>query len=281
MPEDSADLPSGLSGGPEAVITIGEMIAELRSALGWSQGRLADELGRQSGHPSITREYVSRWEHGKKTPGPYWIGHLAAVFQVPRWTLEECVKRRDMLRLTGAAAAIAAIGGGRTLPPNTEDMFSSIAGGDAGPLTQIQTSYATDMALGRMAAADRPVMWRLARWADDGDTDILRVNAAGILGKAASADFSGMPAAVMLRDRDVRGRWLRALVGRVGTDTGRLSTEVLNPADSGARWCAGWLLAQDGSAAARQALAQALRTDSVTENVRSFGQLLIGENPCS
>ena len=125
------------------------------------------------------------------------------------------------------------------LPPNTEDMFSSIASGDAGPLTQIQTSYATDMALGRMAAADRPVMWRLARWADDGDTDILRVNAAGILGKAASADFSGMPAAVMLRDRDVRGRWLRALVGRVGTDTGRLSTEVLNPADSGARWCAG------------------------------------------
>ena len=191
------------------------------------------------------------------------------------------MRRRDMLRLTGAAAAIAAVGSGKVLPPDTGDMFSSIAAGDPGPLTQIQTSYATDMALGRMAAADRPVMWRLARWADDGDSDILRVNAAGILGKAASADFSGMPAAVMLRDRDVRGRWLRALVGRVGTDTGRLSTEVLNPADSGARWCAGWLLAQDGSAAARQALAQALRTDSVTENVRSFGQLLIGENPCS
>jgi len=131
-----------------------------------------------------------------------------------------------MLRLTGAAAAIAAVGGGKTLPPDTEDMFSSIAAGDAGPLTKIQTSYATDMALGRMAAADRPVMWRLARWADDGDSDILRVNAAGILGKAASSDFSGTPAAVMLRDRDVRARWLRALVGRVGTDTGRLSAEV-------------------------------------------------------
>jgi transcriptional regulator with XRE-family HTH domain len=88
MPEDSAGFPGGLSGGPEQPVSIGEMITELRSALGWSQGRLAGELGRQSGHPSITREYVSRWEHGKKTPGPFWTGHLAAVFQVPRWTLE-------------------------------------------------------------------------------------------------------------------------------------------------------------------------------------------------
>jgi hypothetical protein len=56
---------------------------------------------------------------------------------------------------------------------------------------------------------------------------------------------------------------------------------VLNPDDSGARWCAGWLLARDGSAAARQALAQALRNEPVTENVRAFGLLLNGENPCS
>ena len=280
MPEDSGGFPSGLSGGPEQPVSIGEMIAELRSALGWSQGRLADELGRESGHPSITREYVSRWEHGRKTPGPFWIGHLATVFQVPRWTLEGCVKRRDLLRLTGAAAAIAAVGGGKVLPPDTEDMFSSIAAGDAGPLTQIQTTYATDMALARLAAADRPVMWRLAKWADDGGSDILRVNAAGILGKAASADFSGMPAAVMLRDRNVRGRWLRALVARTGRGTDQLSAEVLNPADSGARWCAGWLLAQDGSPAARQALTRALRSDPVTENVRTFGLLLNGENPC-
>ena len=66
------------------------------------------------------------------------------------------MRRRDMLRLAGAAAAIAAVGSGKVLPPDTEDMFSSIAAGDLGPLTQIQTSYATDMALGRMAAADRP-----------------------------------------------------------------------------------------------------------------------------
>ena len=280
MPEDSAGLPSGLSGGPEAPASIGEVIAGLRCGLGWSQGRLAEELGTVSGHPSITREYVSRWEHGRKVPGPFWIEHLAAVLQVPRWVLEGHVKRRDMLRLTGAAAVGAAIGFG-TPSPNGEELFASIAAGDAGPLAQIQTSYATDLALGRMAAADRPVLWRLARWAEDGGSDILRVNAAGILGKAASQDFSGTPAAVMIRDRDVRGRWMRALTGRVGRDTGKLSAEVLNPHDSGARWCAGWLLAQDGSPAARQALTRALRAEPVTENVRTFGLLLNGENPCS
>ena len=245
----------------------------------WVSGPLADELGKVSGHP-ITREYVSRWEHGRKTPGPFWIGHLAAVLQVPRWALEGHVKRREMLRLTGAAAAVAALGGGKFLPPDSEDLFSSIAAGDARPLAQIQTSHVTDLTLGRLAAADRPVLWRLARWADDGDSDILRVNAAGVLAKTGSLDFAGVPAAVMIRDRDVRARYLHALVARVGQDTDKVAGEALNPRDSGARWCAGWLLARDGSPASRKALATALRNEPVTENVRTFGLLLNGENPC-
>jgi transcriptional regulator with XRE-family HTH domain len=277
--EDIADPPSGLSSGLGAPVSVGEVICQLRSGLGWSQGRLAEELGKVSGHP-VTREYVSRWEHGRKTPGPFWIGHLAAVLQVPRWALEGHVKRRDMLRLTGAAAA-AAMGGGTFPPPDSEDLFSSIAAGDPGPLTQIQTSHATDLALSRMAVADRPVMWRLARWADDGDSDILRVNAAGVLAKTGAMDFTGMPAAVMLRDRDVRARYLRALMARVSRDTGKLAAEALNPRDSGARWCAGWLLARDGGPASRRALAAALRHEPVTENIRTFGLLLNGENPCS
>jgi hypothetical protein len=165
--------------------------------------------------------------------------------------------------------------------PDSKELFASIAAGDPQPLAQIQTSHATDLALGRLAAADRPVMWRLARWADDGDHDILRVNAAGVLAKTGSLDFAGVPAAVLGQDRDVRARYLRAMVARVGRDTERLGAEVLNPDDSGARWCAAWLLARDGSAAARQALAQALRNEPVTENVRAFGLLLNGENPCS
>jgi transcriptional regulator with XRE-family HTH domain len=278
--EDVADSPSGLSSGLEALVSIGEIISELRSGLGWSQGRLAEELGQVSGHPSVTREYVSKWEHGRKVPGPFWIGHLAAVFQVPRWVLEGYVKRRELLWLTGAAAVGAAIGFGGA-SPDGEELFASIAAGDAGPLAQIQTSHATDLALGRMAAADRPVLWRLSRWADDGGSDVLRVNAAGVLAKTAAQDFTGIPATVMVRDRDVRARYLSALIARVGRDTGELASEALNPRDSGARWCAGWLLARDGSPAARRALAAALRSDPVTENVRTFGLLLNRENPCS
>jgi len=72
------------------------------------------------------------------------------------------------------------------------------------------------------------------------------------------------------------------VVARVGQDTDKLAAEALNPADSGARWCAGWLLARDGSASSRKALAAALRNEPVTENVRTFGLLLNGEDPaCS
>jgi hypothetical protein len=166
-------------------------------------------------------------------------------------------------------------------PADYEKHARSIAAGDQQPLAQLQTSHATDLALGRLAAADRPVLWRLARWADDGDSDILRVNAAGVLAKTGHLEFAGFPAEVLGRDRDVRTRYLRAMVARVGRDTGQLCAEVQNPADSGARWCAAWLLARDGSAASKLALARALRTEPVTENVRTIGLLLTGENPCS
>jgi transcriptional regulator with XRE-family HTH domain len=275
--EDIADEPSGLSSGPEAPTSVGEVVFALRSNLGWSQGRLAEELGKVSGHPSITREYVSRWEHGRKIPGPFWIGHLAAVLQVPRWVLEDHVRRRDMLRLTGVAAlgAVTGIAGDSA---DSQELFASIAAGDAQPLARIQTSHATDLALGRLATADRPVMWRLARWADDGDSDILRVNAAGVLAKTRDLEVAGLPAEILGRDRDVRTRYLRALVARTGRDRTQLIAEVQNPADSGARWCAGWLLARDGSHESRQALAQALRSEPVIENVRAFGLMLNGEN---
>ncbi len=46
-----------------------------------------------------------------------------------------------------------------------------------------------------------------------------------------------------------------ALVARVGRDTDKLAAEALNPRDSGARWCAGWLLARAGSPVSRTALA--------------------------
>jgi transcriptional regulator with XRE-family HTH domain len=82
--------------------TLGCVIRELRMALGWSQGQLADRLC-ELGNATITREYVSRWECGKRSPRPYWLRHLATALEVPLRVLEDAnVRRRDFL--TGAAA---------------------------------------------------------------------------------------------------------------------------------------------------------------------------------
>lgn len=84
-------------------------IRDLRTALGWSQTRLAAALCDAAGHDTITREFVSRWENGRRTPGPYWMRHLAAVLQTPVELLERArVDRRQFLTsIAGAAIAPA------------------------------------------------------------------------------------------------------------------------------------------------------------------------------
>lgn len=61
----------------------------------------------------------------------------------------------------------------------------------------------------------------------------------------------------------------------------RLAAELSNPRDVGARWCAAWLLGQDGSSGAMAALAAALRTEPVTETVRTIGMILNADDPCT
>jgi transcriptional regulator with XRE-family HTH domain len=90
----------------DILLTTGALIRELRSLVGWSQSRLADELGKVSGHPTVTRECVSRWEHGKRAPGPYWVRHLATALQVPLTILEQAerMERRVFLTDLGTTA---------------------------------------------------------------------------------------------------------------------------------------------------------------------------------
>ncbi|MGQ0840774.1 helix-turn-helix domain-containing protein [Actinokineospora sp.] len=88
---------------------LGVLVRDLRSAMGWSQARLAEELCDVSGHSTATREDVSRWERGKRTPGPYWLAHLATVLEVPRQVLEGAkVDRRGFIS-SMAATAIAPV----------------------------------------------------------------------------------------------------------------------------------------------------------------------------
>jgi hypothetical protein len=184
-----------------------------------------------------------------------------------------------MLRLAGAIAGSAVLG----TPAHAagEELYSSIAARDDGPLARMQTSHETDLMVASLAGADRPVMLRLARWADDGGSDVLRVNAAGILAKTQSMESAGFAASALRRDYEMRLRYLRAVSARVGTTTRRLAAELVNPADAGARWCSALLLSRDSTPATRLALARALRTEPVSENIRTIGMILNGDDPCS
>lgn len=89
---------------PDAAV-LGALIHDLRLAHGWSQGRLVAALEAASG-VRLGREYVSRWEHGKRRPGQFWLRHLATVLQVPLTVLEEGgrVDRRTFLTDIAAGA---------------------------------------------------------------------------------------------------------------------------------------------------------------------------------
>jgi transcriptional regulator with XRE-family HTH domain len=94
-------------------LAIGVLISDLRSAAGWSQSRLAAELAAVSGRDTVTREDISRWEKGRRMPGPYWLRYLAASLQVPLTTLEEAGRMErhaftDMADIVAALRALSA-----------------------------------------------------------------------------------------------------------------------------------------------------------------------------
>jgi tetratricopeptide (TPR) repeat protein len=61
-------------------VLIGQAIRARRTALGWSQQRLADELAAAEGRGrgGLDRGAVYRWEHGTRLPG-YWMPYLDCV----------------------------------------------------------------------------------------------------------------------------------------------------------------------------------------------------------
>ena len=91
--------------------------------------------------------------------------------------------------------------------------------------------------LAGMSAAHRPAMLHLARWADNGDTDVLRVNAAGILAKTPDLDAAGAAVTALRRDTGVRTRYLSAVTARLTATSRPAAAELFNAADAGARWC--------------------------------------------
>ncbi len=84
---------------------IGELIRELRTAHGWSQARLADEINDAHG-TTLTREYVARWERGKVAPRGFYLAALSSALDVPLAVLEDPMMRRTFLTdVAGTAIA--------------------------------------------------------------------------------------------------------------------------------------------------------------------------------
>jgi hypothetical protein len=183
------------------------------------------------------------------------------------------VKRREFLRLAAISPVL-------DTSDTAVELTASIAGGDSSPLINVQTTHRTDLAVSDLVRTDRASLLHLARWMSDGESDMLRVNAAGILAKTAKLDMLNSVALVLSRDGEARQRYLWAVTTRVGNSVPALAAEVLNQRDSGARWCAAWMLGKKGKPAARDALTVALRRDPVLENVRAIGLILNGAAPC-
>ena len=240
-------------------MSVGALISDLRRANGWSQGALAETLCLVSGHPTLSREDVHRWETEKVIPGRFWLGYLATVLDVPLDVLTaeaklSRMKRREFLSLSALAVAHRKV---------ATELTASIAGGDAGSLAMVQTTHGTDLVIA--AITDKSSARRLHGWMTDGDSPVLRVNAAGILAKIPGQDAAEDVAMVLGADADLRRLYSTAVIARAaalpwdlaariaaGTTTPtqkqanflamRLSREVLNPRDAGARWCSAVML---------------------------------------
>jgi transcriptional regulator with XRE-family HTH domain len=187
-----------------------------------------------------------------------------------------------------------------------------IAGGSGHLLATAQTTHATDLALGAMAANDNGARRALAVWSRQGATAVLRVNAAGVLAKIGAPDLGDAAITAIRLDPDARHLYLTAVASRVlgtsweqadqfvaGVDrpevlgtpraegddawtTERLAAELGNRRDHAARWCSTVLLAQTCGQApdlVRNALGRALREEPCRENLRAYAAVLAGANP--
>jgi transcriptional regulator with XRE-family HTH domain len=235
-------------------VAIGNLIRDLRQSRGWSQTDLARTLCQVSGHPTVGREEVHRWETGKVIPRGFWLTHLSATLSVPLDVLTSEARLARMNRRGFLSLSALTVAHGKL----AAEMTANIASGDPGPLTRVQTTHGTDLVIASLT--DRGSARRLRSWMYDGDNDVLRVNAAGILAKTPDPDAGRQVAAVLANDLAAQRLYLTAVIARAGALpwstaaklasgqqrptvkqanflAARLANEVLNPRDAGARWC--------------------------------------------
>jgi transcriptional regulator with XRE-family HTH domain len=279
-------MASGHHGG----VDVGALIRSAREERGWSQDELARALVAASGSPSLSRNYVSRWENGKRGVSAYWATYLAQVLGLSLDLLREAsVRRRAFL----AASSLALFG------VEASELLVSVAAGDESALSANIAPYDFSMSLAALMTRDSGVKRRLVRWMHDGSTSLLRGNAQGTLFKTQRRELIELAELSMARDEQTRKRCMRCFTRRTFSlpwpeasvytayraperEVRQLAALLTDAADASNRWCAAVYLGeavQGGSHQARRALVSALHTESSRENLRTIGLALSGEQP--
>jgi transcriptional regulator with XRE-family HTH domain len=192
-------------------------------------------------------------------------------------------------------------------------LFGDISCGSGHLLATAQTSHATDLTLGAMAAHDETARGALALWSRQGATAVLRVNAAGVLAKIGTPDLGDAAILAIRADHDARQLYLTAVASRVldmpweeagqfaadvdqrpdfvhapwtegkkASAVQRLVSELGNRRDHAARWCSAILLVRLCDQApdlVRNAVGRALGEEPCRENLRAYAAVLAGTNP--
>ena len=190
-----------------------------------------------------------------------------------------------------------------------QHVFDDMGSGSDLLLSTAQTTHTCDLRIGQLVAGEEDVHRSLEQWMRDGYSPILRVNAAGVLAKTNGGQFGDRVLTSLRDDDDTRDLYVTAVASRVlsipwaeatelarltGSNTPllsawsteqrtaavtRLSKELSNPRDVGARFCSALLLHGLADAApdiARQGLGRACQDEPCTENLRAFALTLAG-----
>jgi len=234
---------------------LGSLLRQARKAAGMSLGDVA-----AIGH--VSRGHLHNVEAGRRTASP-------AVMQAYEKALS--MHRRHLFQF--AAVSFGSVVVGADEASIARDMYSTIAAGDDGPLATVQTTHAVDHAIQRLAIHETKAIAQMLTWLHEGETSVLRVNAAGILAKTGSPDLADDVALALFNDPEARDLYLQAVTGRVGSEPKSLAAELTNTADSGARWCAAWLLSGTRHV---DAIVQAMRVEQSKENLRAMALATTG-----
>lgn len=265
----------------------------------WDFAQAAREDAQE--HARATRLAVT--EIAAKTLSPLASGDVVHVpyITAPGTVAYMKMSRRAFLAGGGMAAAGLATTRMSTGERVTADTIATdILAGDPCHVSGSITSHALDLTIAAQISARGLRPTPLAGWMS-ADDPALAVNATGIAAKMIDHDLIGAAISSLGADDRVRQRYLACVFARIYpirwdaaedwatdrhlrarvTDLTPLTDQLSYAEDAGARWCAGFVLADvwadpdhAGAPAAAQALEQALADEPIPELRTAYGRAL-------